>query len=210
MSKMHLPKEIEGRINNLPITEITENHRSGDRVYQVGEDYILKVSDIGDRLLREKEANDFLKGKLPVSETVAYVQDGEWFYYLKTCVKGVPLTEEVYLKNPALLAKLLAAANRMVHEVGTAGCTLNNLDSEGEVFIHGDMCLPNILAIGDKVTGFIDTEACGLGDIWMDYAWCIWSYEYNLGTKEYTPLLLKELGITFDREKFEIYTAMDE
>lgn len=207
---MYLPREIEDNIKGLPIVEITENHRSGDRVYQVGEDYILKVSDIGERLFREKEANDFLKGKLPVSETVAYVQEGEWSYYLKTCVKGLPLTEEVFLKNPVLLAKLLAEANRMVHEITTEGCSFRNLDSEGNIFIHGDMCLPNILATGDKITGFIDTEASGPGDPWMDYAWCIWSYEYNLGTAEYTPILLNELGILFDREKFERYTAMDE
>lgn len=59
-----------------------------------------------------------------------------------------------------------------------------------------------------KISGFIDTEASGIGDPWMDYAWCIWSFEYNLGTKEYTALLLERLGIEFDAEKYERYTKI--
>ena len=78
------------------------------------------------------------------------------------------------------------------------------------MFVHGDMCLPNVLAIGDEVSGIIDTESCGLGDPWIDYAWCIWSFEYNMGTKEYTPILLEKLGIEFDEEKYKQYINEEE
>ena len=71
-----------------------------------------------------------------------------------------------------------------------------------------DFCLPNILVRYNKVMGFIDTEASGIGDPWMDYAWCIWSFVYDLGTKQYTPLLLNALGIEFNQEKFDYYTRV--
>ena len=104
------------------------------------------------------------------------------------------------------LAQLLADGLHRVHAVDISVCDIFNQDSVGDCFVHGDFCLPNILAKGDQVSGFIDTEAAGIGDPWMDYAWCIWSFEYNLGTKEYTHLLLSKLGIAFDKEKFALYT----
>lgn len=194
---------VKGMSNRL----ITEAHCSGDMVYQFEDKYILKVSDNMERLQRERRVNDFLHGKLSVSETVCFdVEKGQAFY-LKTCVEGKPLLGE-YLQDPVQLAKLLAEAMRMVHSVDISDCVIVNKDSSGNCFIHGDFCLPNILASGNQVSGFIDMEAAGIGDPWMDYAWCIWSYEHNLETKEYTPLLLKELGIEFDKAKFEKYTVM--
>ncbi len=97
---------------------------------------------------------------------------------------------------------------KMIHSVDTSHCNIKSQDSEGNCFIHGDFCLPNILVRYNKVMGFIDTEASGIGDPWMDYAWCIWSFEYNLGTKQYTPLLLDALGIEFNQEKFDYYTRV--
>jgi aminoglycoside phosphotransferase len=79
------------------------------------------------------------------------------------------------------------------------------LDKEYNTLIHGDFCLPNILAIDNKIVGFIDLGDAGIGDPWRDYAWCIWSLEYNLKTKDYTPLLLKKLNISFDEEKYKKY-----
>jgi len=201
-----LPESITKYIEEKECRLITENHRSGDLVYQVGEEYILKISLNKSRLKREHRANEFMKGKLPVSESIVYEEQENIAYYLKTCVKGTPLTEG-YIKDPVLLAKLLADAMKMVHGVDVSACSILCPDStDGDCFVHGDFCLPNILAIGDQVSGLIDTEAAGVGDPWMDYAWCIWSYEYNLGTKEYTPILLEKLGIEFDPVKFAFYT----
>lgn len=71
--------------------------------------------------------------------------------------------------------------------------------------IHGDYCLPNILVKNGKINGFVDLGSAGVGDPWRDYAWAIWSLEYNLGIKEYTPLLLEKLGIEFNQEKYDEY-----
>lgn len=203
-----LPSVIEEWLAGKEVVEITENHRSGDLVYRVGDDYILKISDNIERLVRERAVNDFLTGRLAVSETVSFVVEGDRAFYLKTMVKGEALVEKEYLRNPQELVRLLAQAMQMIHAVDTSDCPIKNPDSEGDCFIHGDFCLPNILAKEGKISGFIDTEAAGIGDPWMDYAWCIWSLEYNLGTDQYTGLLLDALGIAFDREKFERYTRI--
>lgn len=201
------PQAIEERLTGKEVAEITEHHVSGDLVYRVGNDYILKISDNIERLRREKAVNDFLTGKLAVSETVLFVVEQERAFYLKTMLKGDTLVEKEYLSNPPELVRLLAQAMRMIHSVDVGDCSIKSPDSEGDCFIHGDFCLPNILVQDGEVSGFIDTEAAGIGDPWMDYAWCIWSLEHNLGTDQYTGLLLDALGIAFDREKYEHYTS---
>lgn len=201
------PEEIKPYLKEKECVLITEAQTSGDLVYRIGDEYILKVSENIQRLERECSVNNYLKGRLPVSETVAFTIEGEKAYYLKTCVKGNPLIGD-YLKDPVKLAKLLAQAMRMFHSVDISDCDIINSESQGSTFVHGDFCLPNILAEDGEITGFIDTEAAGIGDPWLDIAWCIWSYEYNLGTKEYTNILLDELGVEFDKEKYELYTAL--
>ncbi len=205
-NNINFPKAMGQYLAGRAVTPITENHRSGDLVYRVGDDYILKVSDNIERLGRERAVNDFLTGKLAVSETVLFVVEDGQAFYLKTMLGGDTLVEEGYLRNPRELIRLLAQAMRMIHSVDISDCPIKSLDSEGDCFIHGDFCLPNILEKDGKVSGFIDLEAGGIGDPWMDYAWCIWSLEYNLGTDRYTGLLLDALGIVFDREKFDQYT----
>ena len=79
------------------------------------------------------------------------------------------------------------------------------LDGEYKTLIHSDFCLTNILVKDDKVVGFIDLGDSGIGNPWRDYAWCIWSLEYNLKSTNYTPLSLKKLNITFDKEKYKKY-----
>ena len=206
MRPIEYPPAMEQWLAGKTVVEITKNHRSGDLVYRVGEDYILKVSDNIERLQRERAVNDFLAGKIAVSESVLFAVEGERAFYLKTMLKGETLAEEEYLREPQKLVQLLARAMRMIHSVDVKDCPIKSPDSAGDCFIHGDFCLPNILAKDGEISGFIDVEAGGVGDPWMDYAWCIWSLEHNLHTDQYTGLLLEALGIEFDREKFEYYT----
>ena len=75
--EISFPEAIEQRLSGKAVVEITENHRSGDLVYRAGDDYILKVSDNIEWLVRERTVNDFLTGRLAVSETVLFVVEGE-------------------------------------------------------------------------------------------------------------------------------------
>ena len=204
---MKLPPEILDALEGRPLFPVTDDHRSGDLVYRAGEDYILKIASQPDRLKRERAANDFLQGKLAASHTVAYAEAEGRGYYLKTRVPGRQLTDPWFLSRPRELTECLAKAMLLYHSVQAEGCPLKNPDSQGTVFIHGDFCLPNILVQESGVPAFIDTQASGLGDPWMDYGWAIWSLEYNLRSKEWTPLLLRLLQIDFDREKYQQYVV---
>ncbi len=202
------PLAVGKYLKGKELVEITESHCSGDKVYRVGDVYILKSSENIERLRREMTMNNYLSGKLPVSETVAFAVERGQAFYLKTMLQGDSLADEKNLREPRKLVALLVKALGMFHGVDGADCPVRCPDSEGECLVHGDFCLPNILVWDGEISGFVDTEAGGLGDPWIDYAWCIWSLEHNLGTDEYTPLFLESMGIEFDKEKFDYYTRL--
>ena len=86
------------------------------------------------------------------------------------------------------------------------------------VLSHGDFCLPNIFLKDNKVSGFIDLGATGIGDKWRDIALCYRSLKHNVdgtwGSKIYPDvnpdLLLEELGIEPNNEKIRYYILLDE
>ena len=201
-----IPCEIKMYLANEKVKKITKGHQSGDRVYQIGNKYILKISTKITNLEKEKIVNDYLYDKAVVSQSVAFVIKKNKAYYLKTMVQGENLITKKYLKNPLLLIDYLVKGLEILHNIDCFDCDIYNSESVGNVFVHGDYCLPNIVVNGDSI-GFIDLQTAGKGDPWVDYAWCIWSLEYNLQTKEYTPLLLEKLNIEFDEEKYNKYIS---
>lgn len=206
---MNIPSKIKDILKDYPLKKDTLG-RSEDLIYFANNKYVLKISKDKEKLRHEVEMNDFLKDKLPVSQTIVYEEDNEYGYYLKTYLEGESLISEKYLKNPYNLILLLKSALDKIHNVDISNCPFVNSYSKGNSFIHGDFCLPNILVKDSKISGFIDLNDAGIGDKYADYSWCIWSFEYNLKTKEYTPILLKELGIEFNQELYERYTKMED
>lgn len=90
--------------------------------------------------------------------------------------------------------------------------------AEEPVLSHGDLCLPNLLGVGDRAAGFIDLGRTGVGDKWCDIAICYRSLRDNLaGRYGGRPrpgggedLLFRELGIAPDWEKIRYYILLDE
>ena len=201
--KYKVPEEILTIIKDKKVRAINKAHRSGDYVYDINNEYILKISFDKDKLLREKVVNDELENKLPLSKSILFIEKDNLYYYLKTKVIGTPLVN--FINKPKLVIKLLKEAFILLQSVDTSNIKLINKDSVGNKLVHGDFCLPNILIHNNKVSGFIDVEAMGIGDPWIDYSWCIWSLEYNLKSKEYTEDLLKELDIKFNQELYNKY-----
>ena len=198
------PKEIEKHINGIKIKKFsTKYHRSGDVVYNIGNEFILKVSENIDNLEKERKANDLLCDYSFVSKTIEFIVHDNKAYYLKTMVKGNPLVLNKYLQHPEKLVDLLADAINTFHSIDLNLLGLKHNDDE--VLVHGDFCLPNILARYNKISGFIDLSQVTVGEPWIDYAWAIWSLEYNLKTDKYTKLFLEKIGIEFDKEKYFKY-----
>lgn len=198
------PNEIVIVIKDLEVKEIVDFHRSGDSVYSFENKYILKVSDDIVRLKREYEKDLWISKYVSSPKPIKFVCFENKAYYLREYLEGDVLCSNKYLENPILLIDLLSEGIKILHNTKVDDKKFV-IDNEYNTLIHGDFCLPNILAVDDKVVGFIDLGDSGIGDPWRDYAWCIWSLEYNLQTKEYTPLLLDKLNISFDEEKYRKY-----
>lgn len=86
------------------------------------------------------------------------------------------------------------------------------------VLSHGDFCLPNVFAEGDRVTGFIDLGKMGIADPWQDLAIVNRSLKHNFagkyGGKIYEGFLperlFERLGAEVDRQKMKYYFLLDE
>ncbi len=74
---VEFPLAMREYLKGKDLVEVVDNHRSGDKVYQVDDTYILKMSENVERLRREMALNDYLRGRLPVSETVAFAAEEE-------------------------------------------------------------------------------------------------------------------------------------
>ncbi len=199
------PVKIKQIIGDLQIKEIVDFHRSGDNVYQIADKYILKVSTSIQRLQNEQQKDAWISKYISAPKPITFEIANNKAFYLREYLQGENLCGEKYLSRPQLLIDLLVETINALHETSVDEKKYV-IDGNYTTLIHGDFCLPNILVQNDKFVGFVDLGDAGIGDPWMDYAWCIWSLEYNLQTKQYTPLLLEKLGIQFDQEKFDKYT----
>lgn len=85
----------------------------------------------------------------------------------------------------------------------------SNRFPEELVFSHGDTSLPNIFAIKDKFSGFIDVGESGIADKWFDLAICEKSILRNYG-QEYVNKFYEVLNIKRDDFKITYYLLMME
>lgn len=202
--ELELPIDIKKLINNSFIEEYKDFHVSGDTVLNISNIYILKISTNTERLYKEYKKDEWFSKVIVSGKPVKFVIENNVAYYLREYIDGESLCLPKYLNRPILLVKLLKEAIDIFHSIDSKTCPF--IVGEGDTVIHGDFCLPNILIKEDRVVGFVDMGDAGVGDAWCDYAWCIWSLEYNLNSKDYTELLLNELNIEFDKDKFIEYT----
>lgn len=199
------PKEIDNIVKGLNFS-IDEFGRSEDVVYLFEDKYILKISSNKDRLLNEKNKIDYLYGKLPVSKSIIFLEENNKCYYLRTFINGESLISERFINNPEKLIDILVEVIKLLRKLDGIDIPFNSFENSGKAFVHGDLCLPNILVDNnDDIAGFIDLDNAGLGDVWYDYAWVLWSLEYNLKTNKYNEILLQKLQIEFDEEKYNQY-----
>ena len=94
-----------------------------------------------------------------------------------------------------------------------------NRPKEDIVFTHGDFCLPNVFVENNRISGFIDLGKMGPADRWQDIAIALRSLDHNFaghynGGKKYFDfthqMLLEELELDMDYDKFRYYILLDE
>lgn len=63
-----------------------------------------------------------------------------------------------------------------------------------DTLIHGDYCLPNVMAENFNFTGFIDLGNSGVSDRHFDIFWGAWTLQFNLHTDEYSDIFFDAYG----------------
>ncbi|MBQ8293150.1 MAG: phosphotransferase [Bacilli bacterium] len=206
---MRIPAEILAITKNIPYT-IDNIGRSDDLVLVFEKQYVLKISNSSTRLSKEKQAVDWLEGKIPGSKSLCYLEKDGKYYYLRTCIVGDSLISERFIKNPQLLIEVLEKVINTLKSLDNYQCPFKSMDNTGLDFVHGDLCLPNIFVNEqNEFIGFIDLENSGKGDRWYDYVWLLWSVWYNLKTLKYHQALIDKLGIVYDYQKIAEYLPLE-
>ncbi len=204
------PNEIYELVKYLDY-KVDNVGRSNDCVITFEKKYVLKISKNITLLKREYEINEYLNNKIPCTKNILFIIEEEYAYHLRTYLDGYSLIDNKYISNPQLLIEALCKTVNVLNSLEMfEKCKYLAIESIGDSFIHGDLCLPNIYFDEDNnFIGFIDLGSAGLGDKWYDYAWMLWSLEYNLKSDKYNKVLLERIGIEFDESKYNEYIPLE-
>lgn len=198
---IYIPEQIKELVKDLK-PNLDDIGRSSDKVLMYEDKYILKISTNKEMLKREYEINKIL----PYAKPILYLEENDYAYYLRTYISGTSLIDNKYLSNPHRLINILVKVINQLQLIDTTNINIYSTDNTGNNFIHGDLCLPNILVDKeDNIAGLIDLANAGIGDMWYDLSWLLWSLEYNLKTNAYNQVLLDKLNIEFNEEKYNLY-----
>jgi aminoglycoside phosphotransferase len=97
-------------------------------------------------------------------------------------VPGLNLAKLAKLRPAGAIVGMLASALREFDAADASGCPFG-ARIPGDVLVHGDACLPNILFREDgTLSGYIDLGDIGIGDREVDLSAAVWSLRYNLGS----------------------------
>jgi aminoglycoside phosphotransferase len=156
---------------------------SGDRstVFEISSGDACWFVKIGGHLAPECARRQWLDGRLPVPEVIAFDPSGDQDALLMSAVPGANLAILAKRLSPVKIVEMVASALRDFHSVNPSGCPFEAY-LPGASLVHGDACLPNFRCREDgTVNGYIDPDEMGVGDIEVDLASAVWSLQYNLG-----------------------------
>ena len=171
-----------------------EKHRysNQDDVYKLESPratYYLKVSD---DLQNEHDNILRLQDFLATPRIVGFTRRDSQDYLLMSEVRGQNLAELVGDWENEAIVNAFARAVRQLHSLDVPTVFPGTTTSD-DVVLHGDMSLPNIIAMNNGTLGYIDLGQVTVGPRDNDLADAIWSLQRNIGPK-YGEYFLHEYG----------------
>ena len=153
-----------------------------------------------------------------VFDTAAWVDVEKAFGSMDRMFKR--MEEDVLPMSTGLMLSAFCATSgtcdRSKKEAITFDWLVKHRLQEELVLTHGDLCLPNIFANENGLTGFIDVGLAGVADKWVDIEKCLWSMWANttgfFGGKQRPfdrQLLFDALGMQPDEDKLRYYGLLD-
>lgn len=122
-----LPREIAQLLSGATLSPVTIG-RSRSQVYLARTDgqpaRYLKIASqpFHEELADERHRLDWIHGRLPVPEALAFARDNESSYLLLSEVLGTVACDTTFSVNISALVQLLASGLRQIHQLDIAGC----------------------------------------------------------------------------------------
>lgn len=131
-------------------------------------------------LAGEKDRLEWLGGRWPVPDLVGmfHASGDDWLVTRE--MPGVPMHHPSVGWAPERVAAELGAILKRLHATDAADCPFGRR-ARGNVLIHGDYCLPNVLVSDGRLSGLVDLGGSGLGNPEADLAAGLWTLDYNYG-----------------------------
>lgn len=138
--------------------------------------FVKRAAHLHDELARLR----WLAGRWPVPEVIGLYEGlgDEWL--VTRAVDGVPMFDPSVGWPPARVASSFGEILKMLHAAPADDCPFG-VRKPGNVLIHGDYCLPNVLVRSGRLSAVIDVGLTGLGNPETDLAAGIWTLQYNYG-----------------------------
>jgi aminoglycoside phosphotransferase len=131
-------------------------------------------------LAAERDRLIWLAGRWPVPEVKGFFHEMGDDWLVTPEVPGVPMSHASVGWASERVASTLGEILRGLHATEAADCPFG-VKKRGNVLIHGDYCLPNVLVRDGKLSGLVDVGRSGLGNPEDDLAAGVWTLQYNFG-----------------------------
>lgn len=120
MKQLQVPSKIKSHIENKSFT-IDDIGMSGNPVL-IFEDMVLKIEDSSVSMQKQVQIMQWLEGKVPVPQVLAYEEENGKSYLLMSRVGGEMSCETYYLEHPQILLEALVCGLQMLWNVDVREC----------------------------------------------------------------------------------------
>ncbi len=138
--------------------------------------YVKRAAD----LAGERDRLAWLSGRWPVPAVAGFFHEVGDDWLLTRQVAGVPMSNPSLGWTPKRVAEKLGEILRGLHSTNASSCPFG-VKKQGNVLIHGDYCLPNVLVDKGVLSALVDVGRAGLGNPEDDLAAGVWTLQYNFG-----------------------------